>query len=192
MRTSVSLKAFALWLVVLMLAIANGLFREAVLVPALGRFAGLVTSGILLSLLILLVALLAAPWYGRLQAGRYWLIGAMWLVLTLVFEFGMGRLVQHKPWHELLDAYTFSGGNVWPAVLLMVFVAPRLAAWARRCNSCRLRRRRARSGTAPVVATFGAGDAPVAHHCARFGGARRNTFLSGGNIPDSGGRRDPT
>jgi hypothetical protein len=126
------LKAFALWLVILMLAVANGILREAVLVPALGRFAALMTSGLVLSLLIVVVALLAAPWYGRLQAGRYWLIGAMWLVLTLGFEFGMGRLVQHKPWHELLDAYTFSGGNLWPAALLMVVIAPRLAAWARR------------------------------------------------------------
>lgn len=127
-----SLKALALWLVILMLAVANGILREAVLVPALGRFAGLMASGLFLSLLILLVAVIAAPWYGRLRAGTYWLIGAIWLVLTLVFEFGMGRLVQHKPWHELLDAYTFSGGNVWPAVLLMVLVAPRVGAWARR------------------------------------------------------------
>ena len=131
MTATVWLKAMALWLVILVLAVANGLLREAVLVPALGRFAGLMTSGIVLSLLILLVALLAAPWYGRLEAGRYWLVGAVWLVLTVSFEFGMGRLVQHKPWQELLEAYTFRGGNIWPAVLLMVVVAPRLAAWAR-------------------------------------------------------------
>jgi hypothetical protein len=125
----VSLKALALWLVILMLAVANGLLREAVLVPALGRFAGLMTSGLLLSLLILLVAVIAAPWYGRLRAGTYWLIGAMWLVLTLVFEFGVGRLVQHKPWHELLDAYTFSGGKR---------LARRAADGPRRPPGCRL------------------------------------------------------
>ena len=131
MTATVWLKALALWLVILALAVANGFLREAVLVPALGRFAALVTSGIVLALLIVLVAVLAAPWYGRLEAGRYWLIGALWLVLTVSFEFGMGRFVQHKPWQELLDAYTFRGGNLWPAVLLTVLVAPRLAAWAR-------------------------------------------------------------
>jgi hypothetical protein len=132
MTASVWLKALALWLIILVLAIGNGLLREAVLVPVLGRFVGLMTSGLVLSLLVLLVALLAAPWYGRLEAGRYWLIGAGWLVLTVAFEFGMGRLIQHKPWQELLQAYTFSGGNIWPVVLLMVLVAPRLAAWFRR------------------------------------------------------------
>jgi hypothetical protein len=134
MTASVWLKALALWLIILVLAIGNGLLREAVLVPVLGRFVGLMTSGLVLSLLVLLVALLAAPWYGRLEAGRYWLIGAGWLVLTVAFEFGMGRLIQHKPWQELLQAYTFSGGNIWPAVLLMVLVAPRLAAWFRRSS----------------------------------------------------------
>jgi hypothetical protein len=129
MTATVWPKAFALWLAILVLAVANGLLREAVLIPALGRFAGLMTSGLVLSLLILLVALLAAPWYGRLEAGSYWQIGAVWLVLTVSFEFGLGRLIQYKPWQELLQAYTFSGGNIWPAVLLMVLVAPRLAAW---------------------------------------------------------------
>jgi hypothetical protein len=134
MTATVWLKALALWLLILVLAVANGFVREAVLVPALGRFAGLVTSGIVLSLLILMVALLAAPWYGRREAGNYWQIGAAWLVLTVSFEFGMGRLIQHKPWQELLQAYTVSGGNIWPAVLLMVLVAPRLAAWFRRSS----------------------------------------------------------
>ncbi|HWP13174.1 MAG TPA: hypothetical protein VNN06_15235 [Ramlibacter sp.] len=132
MTKSVWPKAFAVWLAILALAVANGILREAVLIPALGRLTGLTASGVVLSLLILLVALFAAPWYGRLDAGRYWQIGAMWLVLTLVFEFGMGRLVSHKPWQELLEAYTFSGGNIWPAVLVVVLVAPRIAAWVRR------------------------------------------------------------
>ena len=132
MTTRVWPKALAVWLVILALAVANGMLREAVLIPALGHQTGLTASGIVLSLLVLLVALLATPWYGRLDPRRYWQIGGLWLVLTLVFEFGMGRLVSHKTWQELLDAYTFSGGNIWPAVLVVVLVAPRIAAWVRR------------------------------------------------------------
>ncbi len=131
MTASVWRKALVLWGLILLLAIANGILREAVLIPALGGFAGLLTSGLLLSLLIFLVAVFAAPWYGRLEARMHWRIGALWLVLTLTFEFSFGRLVQHKPWHELLGAYRFSGGNIWPAVLAMVLASPRLAAWLR-------------------------------------------------------------
>jgi hypothetical protein len=128
---SVWLKAFVLWLVILPVAVGNGILREIVLIPALGRPVGLAASGIALSLLIFIIAWLAAPWYGAMHARRYWHIGALWLGLTLAFEFGFGRLVQHKTWDQLLQAYNFSGGNIWPAVLAMTFFSPRLAAWVR-------------------------------------------------------------
>jgi hypothetical protein len=122
------LKAFALWLVILALAIANGVLREKVLIPTLGSTMGLVSSGGLLSAGILLVAWAGAPWYGPLASGQWMLVGAFWLVLTLTFEFGLGRLVQHKTWGEMLAAYTFKGGNIWPVVLLVTFAAPWLVA----------------------------------------------------------------
>jgi len=129
-RAGAWLKALLLWLAILVLAMLNGFFREAVLIPRLGRFDGLVASGVLLSLLVLLVAYLGEPWYGP-PGGRPWLIGALWLALTLLFEFGFGRLVQQRPWPELLAPYTFRGGNLWPAVLAVTAAAPRLAVWAR-------------------------------------------------------------
>ena len=129
---SMWLKAVVLWAVILVLAIANGFLREALLIPTFGRFTGLLASGLALSLLIFLVAALAAPWFNAQRARSYWNIGALWLVLTLAFEFAFGRLVQGKPWHELLQAYTFSGGNIWPLVLVTALLSPRLAASLRR------------------------------------------------------------
>jgi hypothetical protein len=132
-RAAVWLKAVLLWLAILVLAMLNGLLREAVLLPRLGRVEALVASGLLLSLLILLVAVIGAPWYGT-PGPNPWTIGALWLALTLSFEFGFGRLVQHRPWPELLAPYTFRGGNLWPLVLAVTAAAPRLAAWARRTD----------------------------------------------------------
>ena len=123
-----SLKALALWLAILALAIANGLLREMILIPRLGSTTGLVSSGILLSAGILLVAWAGAPWYGSLTSWQWMLVGAFWLGLTLMFEFGFGRLVQHKTWGEMLEAYTFKDGNIWPLVLLVTLVAPWLVA----------------------------------------------------------------
>lgn len=128
MTTSVWLKSTALWLLILVLAVANGLLREHVLIPALGSFAGLAASGALLSATILLVAYLAAPWYGPLSTRRWLGIGLYWLALTLAFEFGLGRYVQHHTWDELLAAYTFQGGNLWPLVLLATVLSPWIAA----------------------------------------------------------------
>lgn len=107
---------------------ANGALREAVLIPFFGERIGLALSGLVLCFLILLVAL------GFVRHGRGYsvsqgaLIGSLWLLLTLAFEFGFGRYVQGKSWSDLLVAYTFEGGNLWPVVLLVTLLAPSVAA----------------------------------------------------------------
>lgn len=120
-------QALLVWLVILGLAVANAALREAVLIPHLGKPVGLTLSGVLLSFLILLVA------YGfvRLRKGftvpQGLGIGALWLALALVFEFSFGHHVQNKSWAELVAAYSFSGGNIWPVVLVVTLLAPSLA-----------------------------------------------------------------
>jgi hypothetical protein len=116
------------WMLILCLAVANGALREAVLIPSLGKSAGLVLSGVLLSLLILVVAYGFVRMTRRDAGWQFVFVGVLWLSLTLAFEFGFGRWVQHKSWSDLLDAYTFRDGNLWPMVLLVTLVAPYLAA----------------------------------------------------------------
>ena len=121
-------KAAAVWLLILICAVLNGALREAMLVPRFGRRAGLITSGLLLSACVVGISVLLVPWFGGLTASRCLYLGLLWLCLTLAFEFGFGRLVQHKSWPELIEAYTFKGGNLWPFVLAVTFLAPLLAA----------------------------------------------------------------
>ena len=123
-------KAFSVWVAILGLAIANGMFREVVLTATLGEVPGLVVSGVLLSCLILFVTYLSLPWLGVLGCSQLIGIGLMWLVLTLVFEFSFG-LAQGKTLSVLLEAYSFEGGNIWPLVLLVTALAPWLAAKVR-------------------------------------------------------------
>lgn len=128
MTSNLALKATTVWLGIVILAIANGIFREAVLAPVMGKVPGLMLSGIFLSALILGMTYITLPWFGRLPIAGYALIGLGWLGLTLAFEFTFGRIVQGKPWPELLEAYTFKDGNLWPIVLLVTALAPFLAA----------------------------------------------------------------
>lgn len=125
------LKALAVWLLILICAVLNGTFRESVLVPRLGSIPAFITSGILLSLCIVAVSAALVPWFGQRPVSGYLLLGVFWLVLTLVFEFGFGRVLQHKTWPQLLEAYTFRGGNLWPLVLIVTTLAPLLAAYLR-------------------------------------------------------------
>ena len=126
-RLEVVAKALAVWSGILALAMANGVFREAVLIPVLGKAPGLLLSGLLLCSLILAVVYFSLPWLGARAPAQLMLIGLGWLVLTLVFEFSFG-LLRGRELAELLDAYTFSEGNVWPVVLIVTTLSPWLAA----------------------------------------------------------------
>ncbi|MGM0615874.1 MAG: hypothetical protein ACQES7_09940 [Pseudomonadota bacterium] len=123
----VVLKACLIWIGILVLAIANGVVREAILLPWLGEVAAYRVSGLLLSALILGMAYLALPWLPELSPQQYGWLGLGWLALTLVFEFSFG-LAQGKSWPEMLAAYTFQQGNLWPVVLAVTLSAPYLAA----------------------------------------------------------------
>jgi hypothetical protein len=55
------------------------------------------------------------------------LIGATWVVLTLVFEFGFG-LAQGKPFRELMADHDVLRGRIWVLVLVTTAFAPLLMA----------------------------------------------------------------
>jgi hypothetical protein len=122
-----NVKALVAWLLILCLAVANGALREAVLTPAFGKTAGLVLSGALLSLLVVVVAYGLVRAIGSLAIPQALGIGLLWLCLTVAFEFGFGWYVQHKSRDELLEAYTFQDGNIWPVVLVITLIAPTVA-----------------------------------------------------------------
>lgn len=96
--------------------------------PNLDKPAALVLSGALLSACILIVAVVLARWLKLNDTARSLSVGSLWLCLTLAFEFGFGRLVQRHSWPEMLEAYTFKDGNMWPLVLVITFLAPLVAA----------------------------------------------------------------
>lgn len=122
-----ALKYFAIWTAIFFLAFANGIFRAAVLIPLLGSKPGLILSGVLLSALILITAYMAIPWLALRHARQLWLVGFGWLALTVLFEFAFG-LLRGKALGQILQAYTFEGGNLWPLVLAITVLAPWLAA----------------------------------------------------------------
>jgi len=126
-------KALAAWFFLVILAILNGTLRVKLLVPLMGEQWAQPLSGVMLSLIILLLAWLVLPWLGPRSNPSLWLIGFLWLGLTLIFEFVFGRLVAGKSWQELLAAYDITTGNLWLLVLVTTAVAPWLATKLRGC-----------------------------------------------------------
>jgi hypothetical protein len=117
------------WLVILAFAVANGAFREMVLQPRTGAAPAQIASGVILIAGILLLSRLMVPRLRAASRTQLVLVGALWVLLTVSFEAGFGRLIQGRSWGELGDAYTFRGGNLWPLVLFATFAAPLLAGY---------------------------------------------------------------
>lgn len=118
------LRASAIWLAILILAIANGALRESLISPHTGPRIGHVLSTILLCCLIVAVAWLAIPWIAPGTRSRALAIGGWWLMLTLAFEFLAGHYLFGDPWQKLLADYNIARGRIWLLVPIVTLFAP--------------------------------------------------------------------
>lgn len=120
------LRALAVWTLLLVLAVLNGGLRESWLVPTLGPLRAHQVSTLLLSAFILAAARATSGWLAVDSARAAIGVGALWLGLTLAFEFLAGHFVFHRPWPVLLADYDLSRGRIWILVLVVTFLAPAL------------------------------------------------------------------
>jgi hypothetical protein len=51
-------------------------------------------------------------------------IGVIWLVLTILFEFGFGHYVMGNSWEKLFHDYNLTEGRVWSLFLIWALIAP--------------------------------------------------------------------
>lgn len=108
------------------IAIGNGSIRQAFLLEPFGELrAHQLSTATGIALFGLYIAWLMRRWHPvtRQEAIS---IGLTWLVLTVLFEFGMGRFLLHKEWSVLLADYDLLAGRVWPLILVWVAIAPTL------------------------------------------------------------------
>ena len=114
------------WFGMLILAILNGAARD-------GMYARYMTelSAHQLSTLSAIILFGIYIWYftGFFQielSKQALLIGGMWFLMTVAFEFVFGRYVMGHSWHKLLQDYNLLQGRVWPLILIWTALAPLL------------------------------------------------------------------
>lgn len=118
-------RATLTWLLMIPVAILNGGFREAVLVPAVGDLRGhqlsVLTGSVAFFALVYTMLHRDVPRY----TDRWLLgLGGVWVVATIVFEFIFGHWVMGHTWSYLLADYNVFAGRLWPVVLAAVAIAP--------------------------------------------------------------------
>lgn len=127
---TILLYALGIWFILVVAAILNGTFRESFITPKVGEHAGHVISTIIFICVILAVTYL---FISNLKIDYtktdLLLIGAFWLILTILFEFGFGHYVAGHSWDRLFADYNILKGRVWSLVLLTTFIAPLLIGY---------------------------------------------------------------
>jgi hypothetical protein len=124
-------RATLVWMLIILVESLHGAVRAVFIAPVLGDLRARQLGVLVGSALILLIAWATSRWMGA--ATRQWqlIIGLWWAVLTLGFEFTLGRVIGLS-WSRILADYDPSrGGFMVLGILFMVF-APMLAAKLRR------------------------------------------------------------
>jgi len=118
------------WAVLPVLAVFNGFVRDTTY--GRGMDVDLSHSISVVPLLVLILAwaaFLARRWPLGSRGGAL-RVGLSWLVLTLVFEFGLGSL-QGLTMGAMLAEYDITSGRLWPIVPVVTALAPELMRrWA--------------------------------------------------------------
>lgn len=112
------------WFVLMLVAIANGILREATFgkwVTELAAHQLSTLTGILFTGLAVRVFSRVSPLASLSQA---WMVGIAWLLLTLIFEFTFGHYVAGHSWERLLQDYNLLAGRVWLIFLIWVTIMP--------------------------------------------------------------------
>ncbi|HWW75740.1 MAG TPA: hypothetical protein VNZ44_10105 [Pyrinomonadaceae bacterium] len=122
------LRASAVWLVIVAVESAHGTLRELFLAPAVGDFRARQIAVFTGSLLILGVAYLFVRWIRAGSTGRLLAVGLLWLFMTLLFEFGLGFFVLGYSWERVASDYDLSRGGLMSFGLVLLTLAPLIAA----------------------------------------------------------------
>ena len=117
------IRALLMWLALAAVMFANGAVRALVWQPRLGEhLARQVATGlgvlIVFGFAFLFVRRLESPTNGELLG-----VGALWLMLTLAFEFGLGYITGMS-WEAMLADYDIREGRLWPLIPTAALIAP--------------------------------------------------------------------
>jgi hypothetical protein len=114
------------WLILAVVAIANGILRQATYGRHLSDLAAHQLSTLTGILLTGGVVFALNHFWPIHAAKEAWIIGVCWLLMTVVFEFGFGHYVAGHSWARLFADYNLLEGRVWSLFLAWITVVPYL------------------------------------------------------------------
>ena len=98
--------------------------------PILGEQAAhVIGTLVFIAVMLLIICYFVARIRSVVQSRDLWLIGLMWMGMTVCFEFGFFHFLAGVPWEKLLADYNILAGRLWILVLLTTLCGPVLVGW---------------------------------------------------------------
>lgn len=129
---TIFLRGVVVWLVFIVAESLNGTVRNLLLVPSLGDFWAHQISFFTGSILVLAIAIAFVQWLHATRTSQLLSIGVLWLLLTIAFEICLGRFILGYSWQRIAADYNLLHGGLMPIGLLLLTLAPLIAAKMRR------------------------------------------------------------
>lgn len=118
------IKYIICWLGLVFIAILNGTLREKVYTSFMNELSAHQLSSIIgIFFFGIFIWFIMSIW--KINSEKEALvIGLIWLIMTICFEFIFGHFVIGHPWSKLFNDYNLLAGRVWLLVLLWTTFAP--------------------------------------------------------------------
>lgn len=124
-------RASLTWMLIILAETLHGMAREIFIAPVLGDLRARQLGVAVGCVLIFVIAWLTARWIGARSRRTQFAVGALWVALTLIFEFALGRALGAS-WDRILEDYNPARGGFMILGMAFLFLAPMLAATWRR------------------------------------------------------------
>lgn len=118
-------KYILIWFPMIIIAVINGTARDLWYSKYLGDLTSRQISTLSLLILFGVYFSILLKKYPLQSWSQAIIVGIVWLLLTLTFEFGFGRIAGHS-WQSLFQEYNILNGRIWILIPLCVLIAPYL------------------------------------------------------------------
>jgi hypothetical protein len=124
-------RILAIWFVIMLTESIHGTLRTLYLEPLMGSFRARQLSTVTATIIIFTITWLTMRWMraagnnsgARFSTATCLNIGAIWVVLTLIFEFSLGTAFG-MTWPRMLEDYDLTRGGLMGLGVAAMFVTP--------------------------------------------------------------------
>jgi hypothetical protein len=116
-------RASLVWMLIMLAETGHGMVREVFIAPVIGGLRARQLGVLVGCIIIFVIAWLTTRWMAAGTRRQQILVGAFWVLLTVIFEFALGRATGTS-WTRMLSDYDPTRGGFMLLGLTFMLVTP--------------------------------------------------------------------